>query len=64
MILPCMEFFSAIFHVFQRLWVPWVKQAGQQKISKGNYSKNPKIWTPEKFAIITLKFEQDGFIVQ
>ena len=23
-----------------------------------------KIWTPEKFAVITLKFEQGGFIIE
>ena len=31
---------------------------------KINYCKNPKIRTPEKFAVITLNFEQDGFTIE
>ena len=42
---------------------PYVSWIGRQQCTQSTI-KLLKIWTPQKFAVITLKFEQGGFIVE
>ena len=39
------------------------EKMAQQLKELVSYCKNPKIRTPEKFTVITLKFEQSGFTI-